>query len=207
MEEYREYLQAELPSLDFAPIAFVTAKDTKNVQVVLDLAQHLYKQANERLSTSRLNQAVRQILQERQPSTHSGRRARIYYATQTAVAPPEIVLFVNSMHSFKAAYQRFVINRMRDLLPYPEVPIKLVIRERQHGAPGAKPVPLDDLTEEQVKRRSEGEQRAHKSAARKPKSRAAERSRSGSGPRRGAARGKPMPKKHVKRSNRDRSRR
>ena len=153
MEEYREYLHAELPNLDFAPIAFVTAKDGRNVQVVLDMAQHLHKQANERLSTSRLNQAVRQILQERQPSTHSGRRARIYYATQTDVAPPELVLFVNSMHYFTAAYQRFIINRMRDLLPYSEVPIKLVIRERQHSPAGGggRPVPLDDLSEEEVK--------------------------------------------------------
>jgi len=52
MEEYREYLDQELRHLDYAPIAFVTAKDGKNVQVVIDLAQHLYKQANERVSTA-----------------------------------------------------------------------------------------------------------------------------------------------------------
>jgi GTP-binding protein len=170
MEEYREYLNTELRNLDFAPIAFVTAKEGKNVQVVLDLAQHLFKQANERLSTSRLNQAVRQILQERQPSTSSGRRARIYYATQTGVAPPEIVLFVNNIHYFSDAYQRFIINRMRDLLPYPEVPIKLVIRERQHGgARGGKPVPLEDVSDEEMQKAAEAERRERKAASAKGK--------------------------------------
>lgn len=135
MEEYRTYLDKTLRHLDYAPIAFVTARESKNVQLVLDLAQHLFKQANERLSTAKINQAIRQILQERQPSTPSGRRARIYYATQTDVAPPTIVLFVNNPVYFNDAYQRFIINRLRDLLPYPEVPIKLVIREREHGAP------------------------------------------------------------------------
>jgi GTP-binding protein len=153
MEEYREYLNQELRHLEYAPMAFVTAKDGKNVQAVLDLAQHLFKQANERLSTAKLNQAVRQILQERQPSTPSGRRARIYYATQIEVAPPTIVLKVNNPHYFNDAYQRFIVNRMRDLLPYPEVPIRLVVRPREHA--GIKGTSLEDLPEGQIPREAE----------------------------------------------------
>ncbi len=134
MDEYRQYLEAELPWLDYAPIAFVTAKDGKNIQGVVDLAQHLFNQGKERVTTGRLNAAMRQILEERQPSTSSGRRARVYYATQVDVAPPSIVLFVNNPKYIDAAYQRFIINRFRELLPYPEVPIKLVIRGRGEKA-------------------------------------------------------------------------
>src|SRR5207302_9245029 len=36
--EYGDYLRKTFPSLDFVPIAFITAKDGKNVQTVLDLA-------------------------------------------------------------------------------------------------------------------------------------------------------------------------
>jgi GTP-binding protein len=131
MEEYREYLNEELRHLDYAPMVFITAKDGKNVQMVIDLCQHLFHQTNERLSTAKVNQAVRQILEEKQPSTPSGRRARIYYATQIDVAPPTIVLFVNNPDYFDQAYSRFIVNRMRDILPYPEVPIRLVIRQRE----------------------------------------------------------------------------
>ena len=138
MNEFREYLDQEIKHLDYAPVAFVTAKDHRNVQVVLDLARHLYKQANERLPTHRLNEALRQVMQERQPSTHSGRRARVYYATQADVAPPTIVLFVNNAAYFNDTYQRFMINRFRELLPYAEVPIKLVVRGR---VPGKSPGP------------------------------------------------------------------
>ena len=76
MEEFREYLDKSMKQLDFAPIAFVTAKDGKNVQAVIDEAQHLYKQANTRLTTGQLNRVVRQILQEKHPSTPNGRKAR-----------------------------------------------------------------------------------------------------------------------------------
>ena len=143
MEEYREYLDDEMPYVDYAPIAFVTAKDGKNVQAVLDLSQHLFKQAAERVGTGKLNQAVRQILEEKRPSTPSGRRARVYYVTQVDTNPPTIVLFVNNPAYIDENYQRFMINRFRELLPYDEVPIKLVVRPRE-GRPetaGLDPAP------------------------------------------------------------------
>jgi len=140
MEEYREYVDKELPFLDFAPIAFITAKEGLNVQGVLDLAQHLFNQSNDRLSTGRLNRAIQQILTERTPSSKFGKRVRVYYATQVSVAPPTIALFVNHPEYVDTGYQRFMINRMRELLPYPEVPIKLLIRGRA-GADKAKSLP------------------------------------------------------------------
>jgi GTP-binding protein len=130
MEEFGKYLDETLGHLDYAPVAFITAKDSKNVQVVLDTAQRLFKQANTRLTTGQLNRVVRQILQEKLPSTPSGRKARIYYATQTSVAPPTIVLFVNNPKFLDETYQRFMINRFRELLPYDEIPIHLIIRGR-----------------------------------------------------------------------------
>jgi GTP-binding protein len=144
MAKFREYLDQEIKNLDFSPIAFVTAKDKKNVQTVIDLCQHLFNQASERVGTGRLNTAIRQILQEQQPSTPGGRRARIYYATQTDVAPPTIVLFVNKVEYFHETYQRFIINRFRELLPYAEVPINLVIRPRERKEPGA--LAIDDVS-------------------------------------------------------------
>jgi GTP-binding protein len=138
MQEYRKYLDEELKHLDYAPIAFVTAKEGRNVQGVLDLAQHLYKQSHTRITTHKLNTVVRQLLEERRPSTPTGRRARIYYVTQTDVAPPTIVLFVNNPDFVDTTYQRFMINRFRELLPFAEVPIKLYVRQRVRQEPGAK---------------------------------------------------------------------
>jgi GTPase len=148
MEQFREYLDQELKHVDYAPIVFITAKDGKNVQTVLDAAQYLFKQANTRLTTGQLNRVVKQILQEKHPSTPSGRKARIYYATQTDVAPPTIVLFVNNPQYLDEAYQRFMINRFRELLPYAEVPIHLVIRARQSRKPGG--LSLDEATDKQI---------------------------------------------------------
>jgi GTP-binding protein len=131
MEQFRVYLEDQLKHIDYAPIAFTTAKDSRNIQAVLDLAQHLFNQSSEHVSTSKLNQAVRQILDERRPPTPTGRRARVYYATQPEVNPPTIVLFVNNPTLIDERYQRYMINRLRELLPYNEVPMRLVIRGKE----------------------------------------------------------------------------
>lgn len=138
MEKYRTYVRAELRFLDHAPIEFTTAKEGRNVSVVLDLAQHLFKQATERVSTGRLNSAVETAFEQRAPTNPLGRRARIYYATQTGVNPPEIVLFVNKADLFTESYQRYLVNRLRELLPYKQIPIRLLIKGKAGGArPGS----------------------------------------------------------------------
>lgn len=130
MDEFETYLRQELRHLDYAPIAFITAKDGKNVQTVLDTAQHLFNQSRQRMTTGRLNSAIREILQERAPSTPTGRKAKVFYAAQIEVAPPTIALVVNNPAFLDEIYQRHMINRLRDLLPFPEVPIRLTIRAR-----------------------------------------------------------------------------
>ncbi|HEX8322566.1 MAG TPA: ribosome biogenesis GTPase Der [Tepidisphaeraceae bacterium] len=130
MDEYGKYLDAELRFLDFAPIAFTTAKDGKNIQQVLDLAQNLFKQSSERVSTGKLNAAVESVLKERAPSSKKSARPKVYYATQVAVNPPTLVLFVNNPDYIDENYRRFVVNRFRELLPYSEVPIRLQVRGR-----------------------------------------------------------------------------
>jgi GTP-binding protein len=161
---------------------------------VLDLAQHLYKQANERITTHKLNDVVKQVLAERRPSTASGRKARVYYATQTDVAPPTIVLFVNNPVYFDATYQRYMVNRFRELLPYGEVPIRLIVRqrERQQGKPTGAVTSLDDAGDVSPRpQRAPGGGRARSKAAgaaKKPKSVGGVRVARTKGPRKGVRR-------------------
>ena len=131
-EDYMEYLDKELIGLSFAPIVFTSAKDREGIVEVLAMAHNLYEQASHRVSTSEMNEVFERIAEERGPSSKGGKRARIYYATQIEVRPPTIMLSVNAPELFEANnYQRFLLNRLRDELPYSEVPIKLVVRGKQ----------------------------------------------------------------------------
>ena len=124
------YLRQTFPSLDYVPIAFITAKTNKNVHAVLNLAQNLYKQASARVGTGDLNRVLRQALDESPPPMRQNRRPKVYYATQVAANPPTIVLFTNGPELFDNTYQRYLVKTFRDQLPFHEVPIKLYLRRR-----------------------------------------------------------------------------
>lgn len=127
-DAYTEYLTKMLPGVSYAPLAFVTAKDARNVERTIDLARSLYKQATERVSTGKLNRVVEDILQARRPPSPRATLPRIYFATQVAVKPPTIVIFVNDPELFTQDYRRYLENRFRESLPFAEVPIRLFFR-------------------------------------------------------------------------------
>lgn len=131
-DDYEEYLTEMLPGLKYAPIAFTTAKDGKNIQSVLDLATEIYKQSTRQIPTPLLNKAIEEI------SGHKvgGSRKKvsfpkIYYGTQVATCPISILLFVNRPELFDDNFQRFAVNRLRELLDIQEVPIRLMLRKRK----------------------------------------------------------------------------
>jgi GTP-binding protein len=130
-EDYGEYLTKTLPVLRHAPISFTTATTGKNVQSTLDLSAELFKQANTWVPTGRLNKAFEIIRTERAaPGKRGTKWPRIYYVTQVAVNPVTIMMFVNDPGLFDENYRRFVIGRLRELLPIAEVPIRLLARPK-----------------------------------------------------------------------------
>jgi GTP-binding protein len=132
-EEYVEYLDETMKGLSFAPVAFISAREGEGLRDLVAMALNLHQQAGHRVATGEMNRVMEQVLAERTPHSGVGRRPRIYYATQLAIRPPTIGLFVNDPELFDATYERFLINRLRDELPFAEVPIKLLIRGRDHA--------------------------------------------------------------------------
>ena len=136
--EFEEYFRKNLPGLQRAPIAFVSAKTRLNVQGMLGVCADLHAQATQRLTTGQINRFVAIAIEQRAPRIKSSRRARIYYATQVGVSPPSIALFVNDPDLFDPAFRRYLEHRFRDTFPFPEVPVRLDFRRRDRK-------PLDQL--------------------------------------------------------------
>ena len=132
-DDYEQYLTKLLPGLKYAPIAFTTATEAKNVQSVLDLAAEIFKQTTMWIPTAKLNKAFEIIKQEKIGTAKGGKKGwpKIYYATQIAVNPVTILMFVNRPELFEENYRRFIINRLRTMLPIEEVPIRLLARKHR----------------------------------------------------------------------------
>ena len=130
-DKYMEYLDKHLPILSYCPVAFISAKKDEGLRELLEMARKLHNQAAQRVTTATLNKAMEAAMAAKPPTSGIGRRPRVYYMTQLASAPPTIILFVNDPSMFDPAYQRYLINRFRETLPFGEVPMKLIIRGKE----------------------------------------------------------------------------
>lgn len=134
-DAYGDYLLKTLPMLAFAPLTFTTARDARNVLTAVDLASALLKQARTRVPTHRLNEVLQQAVAERSPQARRGSRTpKLLYATQASVSPPTLVIFVDRPTLVTPAYERFLANRLRENLPFGEVPLRLLFRARTRKA-------------------------------------------------------------------------
>ena len=129
-EKWANYLESSFGSLRFVPVAFLTAKEGRNVKPVLDLAAVLFKQAGTRVGTGRLNAALREAIEKNPPPVRKNRRPKIYFGTQVTVHPPTIVLKCNDPTLFAPDWKRYLLTTLREKLPFEEVPIRLFFRPR-----------------------------------------------------------------------------
>ncbi len=131
-EDYADYFARTMPEFSYSPISLTTAKEGTNVRQTIQLAKQLFEQANTRVPTAELNKVIETIVQVRGPSHKTGTKPpKILYASQIATAPPTIMCFVNDVRSFDTSYQRFMLNHLRQYLPFAEVPIRLFFRQRR----------------------------------------------------------------------------
>ncbi|REJ72299.1 MAG: ribosome biogenesis GTPase Der [Planctomycetota bacterium] len=129
-EKWADYLAHTFGSLPYVPVAFITARDSRNIKKLINLTQELGKQARIRVSTGRLNKVVRAAVDANPPPSRRNRLPRVFFAVQVAVQPPTIVVKCNDARLFDEPWKRYLLNTLRDDLPYPDVPIKLYLRTR-----------------------------------------------------------------------------
>ncbi len=128
---FEKYIRDQLRGLWYAPISFISGSSGKNVLATMRLAMELREQSAQRVTTGKLNRLVRDIVTQRGPSDLHGRFAKVYYVAQTGVEPPTITMVVNHPEMFTPNYLRFLSNRFREELPFPEVPMRIVVRARR----------------------------------------------------------------------------
>ena len=83
------------------------------------------------MTTGLLNDILAVAQAALQPPATSGRRLKIYYATQQAVQPPTFVMFVNDQTLMHFSYERYLEGQFRKAFGFEGTPLKFVLRERK----------------------------------------------------------------------------
>ena len=130
VNNFNKEIRTALAYMPYAPIIYVSALTGQRVRNIYKLINEVYAESNKRVTTGMLNDLLVDCMTRVQPPSDKGRRLKIYYMTQTSIAPPTFVIFCNSEELFHFSYRRYIENCLRDTFGYNGTPIKIVIRQK-----------------------------------------------------------------------------
>lgn len=120
--KFTEEIRDELKFLEYAPIAFVSAKTGAGVKRLFGMIRDVYKSASKRVTTGELNRFVEAL--------EFDRNMKIYYMTQASVRPPTFVVFTDKAKDLHFSSERFLINQLRKRFGFEGTPIRIKAKRR-----------------------------------------------------------------------------
>jgi len=106
--------------LEYAPVAFLSAKSGAGAEQLFGLIRRGWEAANHRVTTGELNRFFERLGKERD--------LKIRYLTQASVRPPTFVVFKDGMRPLHFSDERFLVNQIREKLGFKGTPI--VVKSR-----------------------------------------------------------------------------
>src|SRR5579884_1354930 len=117
---FTENIRDEFKFLDYAPVAFVSAKTGSGVKRLFGIVRNCFECASKRVSTGELNRFLETL--EVDPEL------KIRFMTQASVRPPTFVLFTSRPKRVHFSFERYMVNQIRKRFGFDCTPI--VIRTR-----------------------------------------------------------------------------
>ena len=106
----------EMPPLEFYPLLFGSATEKVGLGKIFNTAPQIIAEGEKRVSTSKLNQFIEDVIMKNPPPARKGKRIKIYYATQAEISPPTFIFFINDAKLIEPEYKRFLERRIRHYL-------------------------------------------------------------------------------------------
>jgi GTP-binding protein len=122
-------IRARFRFAEEAPVLLISALRGTGVRALLETLREISGEAFRRMATSELNRALETALRRRSPPAGRGRIPRLYYITQTGVAPPSFVVFTNGA-PVEETYRRYLARHLRQALGLRMTPVSLKFRRR-----------------------------------------------------------------------------
>ena len=131
LNKFVKETREKLKFMEYAPIVSISALTGQRVNRILESVKSVYAQASRRITTGLLNDILQDAQTALQPPASSGRRLRIYYATQQDTNPPTFVFFVNDKELMHFSYERYLENKFRQAFGFEGTPLRFVLREKE----------------------------------------------------------------------------
>jgi GTP-binding protein len=129
-EEIVKEVRYKFKFLSYAPIITLSALSKKRVHKLNDLIIQVYENYSKRVSTSKLNEVIKEAAVKHQIPSDKGKHVKIYFAAQYDIKPPRFALVMNRPKTLHFSYKRYLTNKLREAFGFEGAPIILSARQR-----------------------------------------------------------------------------
>lgn len=130
LREFEQKIRDHFLYLSYAPILFVSAVTKQRLHTLYPLINQVAENHSLRVQTNVLNDVIMDAVAMNPTPTDNGKRLKINYATQVAIKPPTIALFVNDPELLHFSYRRFLENKVRETFGFIGTPIRIIARKK-----------------------------------------------------------------------------
>jgi GTP-binding protein len=134
----REEADHWLPQVKGVPVVALSGRTGQGIDRLMQAINDIHAVWNKRVPTNPLNRWLNHMLEAHPPPAVSGRRLKLNYITQSKARPPSFVIFCTRADAVPDAYQRYLVNGLRDQFNLPGTPIRLTLREKANPYAGRK---------------------------------------------------------------------
>jgi GTPase len=120
--KFQESIEDNLKFLEYAPIAYISAKEHQGMRSLFSLIRKAFDSANKRIGTGELNRFVETLNWEY--------HMKIYYLTQVSTRPPTFLVFTDKAGKLHFSAERYLMNRLRERFGFEGTPIVIKTRRR-----------------------------------------------------------------------------
>lgn len=132
LKELRLEATRLLPQMRGVPVVPISGLAGNGIDQLMKAVFEVYKTWNARISTARLNRWLDGILNHHPPPAVSGRRIKLRYMTQAKTRPPTFFVSCSRPDALPSAYERYLINALRDDFGLMGVPLRLMMRKGEN---------------------------------------------------------------------------
>ena len=128
---FEENLRYEMKFLEYAQVAFVSAKTGQGVNKLFEMIREAHKWSSHRVGTGELNRFSTGLILE--PDT------KIKYITQASIRPPTFIVFPDRRADLHFSAERQLVNRLRKAFGFQGTPIVVKTKFSKNPFEGRRP--------------------------------------------------------------------
>ncbi len=119
-KEFAQSVRDQFKFLEYAQVAFVSAKNGRGVKRLFGMIKTAYDSASKRVTTGELNRFVEAL--------HFDTDVKVKYITQASIRPPTFVAFTDKALHFST--ERFLVNQLRKRFGFEGTPVVIKTKRR-----------------------------------------------------------------------------